>query len=220
MAIITNRRRNNLVALSLVAPFLVIFALFFLYPFYRVVQMSFTDAPLLGGGEWVGLANYVKLLSDKLFYTAIVNNGYFVLLTVIPTTIIALGIALMVNRLKGRLQAFVLVIFFLPYVLPVSVVTEIWNWMLDFQYGILQPVIAFFTGKPVAVFRNPYWVMPVDRRGDDLVDQRLQRAALHRRPAQHLRPSSTRPPPSTAPRPASSSGASPGRSSGRSPRSS
>ena len=160
MAIITNRRRSNLVALSLVAPFLVAFTLFFLYPFYRVVQMSFTDAPLLGGGEWVGLANYAKLLSDKLFYTSIVNNAYFVLLTVIPTTAIALGIALMVNRLKGRLQAFVLVIFFLPYVLPVSVVTEIWLWMLDFQYGILQPVFVFFTGKPVAVFRNPYWVMP------------------------------------------------------------
>ena len=160
MAIITNRRRSNLVALSLVAPFLVAFGLFFLFPFYRVVQMSFTDAPLLGGGEWVGLANYVKLLSDKLFYTSIVNNAYFVLLTVIPTTAIALGIALMVNRLKGRLQAFVLVIFFLPYVLPVSVVTEIWLWMLDFQYGILQPVFTLFTGKPVAVFRNPYWVMP------------------------------------------------------------
>jgi len=160
MAIITNRRRSNLVALSLVAPFLVTFTLFFLYPFYRVVQMSFTDAPLLGGGEWVGLANYAKLLSDKLFYTSIYNNAYFVLLTVIPTTAIALGIALMVNRLKGRLQAFVLVIFFLPYVLPVSVVTEIWLWMLDFQYGILQPVLVFFTGKPVAVFRNPYWVMP------------------------------------------------------------
>ena len=187
MAIITNRRRSNLVALSLVAPFLVAFGLFFLCPFYRVVQMSFTDAPLLGGGEWVGLANYAKLLSDKLFYTSIVNNAYFVLLTVIPTTAIALGIALMVNRLKGRLQAFVLVIFFLPYVLPVSVVTEIWLWMLDFQYGILQPVIAFFTGKPVAVFRNPYWVMPTHRRAHHLVDERLQRAPLHRRPAQHPR---------------------------------
>jgi multiple sugar transport system permease protein len=161
MAIITSRRRNAVVALSLVAPFLATFVLFFLYPLYRVIEMSFTDAPLLGGGEWVGLENYRRLLSDKLFYTAIVNNGYFVLLTVIPTTIIALLIALMVNRLKGGLQAFVLVIFFLPYVLPVSVVTEIWNWMLDFQYGVLQPVIEFFTGKPVAVFRNPYWVMPM-----------------------------------------------------------
>ena len=127
----------------------------FVYPTVQMFRISFTDAPLLGGGEWVGLANYAKLLSDKLFYTSIVNNAYFVLLTVIPTTAIALGIALMVNRLKGRLQAFVLVIFFLPYVLPVSVVTEIWLWMLDFQYGVLQPVLVFFTGKPVPVFATP-----------------------------------------------------------------
>ncbi len=32
--------------------------------------------------------------------------------------------------------------------------------MLDFQFGVLQPVIEFFTGKPVPVFKNPYWVMP------------------------------------------------------------
>lgn len=51
--------------------------------------------------------------------------------------------------------------FFLPYILPVSVVTMIWTWMLDFQFGVLQPVLAFFTGKPVPVFKNPYWVMPM-----------------------------------------------------------
>ena len=39
--------------------------------------------------------------------------------------------------------------------------TEIWTWMLDFQFGILQPVITLFNGDPVAVFRNPYWVMPM-----------------------------------------------------------
>ena len=160
MATIGNRRKNLAVAYSLVAPFLVVFTIFFLYPVAKVLQMSFTDAPLIGEGTWVGLANYQRLLSDKLFFTSITNNGYFVLLTVIPTTVIALLIALMVNRLKGRLQALVLVIFFLPYILPVSVVTEIWLWMLDFQYGVLQPVITFFTGKPIAVLRNPYWVMP------------------------------------------------------------
>jgi len=160
MAMLSNRRKNAVVAYSLVAPFVIVFALFFLYPTLKVVQMSFTDAPLIGQGTWVGLANYKKLLADKLFFTSLINNGYFVLLTVIPTTIIALGIALMVNRLKGRLQALILVLFFLPYVLPVSVVTEIWLWMLDFQYGVLQPAIALFTGKHVAVFKNPYWVMP------------------------------------------------------------
>ncbi|MCA0964097.1 carbohydrate ABC transporter permease [Salipiger bermudensis] len=160
MAMIRNRSRHRLVAYSLILPFVAIFALVFAYPVIEVVRMSFTDAPLIGGGEWVGFDNYTRLLSDKLFYTSLVNNGYFVLLTVIPTTVIALVIALAVNRLSGRMQALALVMFFMPYVLPVSVVTQIWAWMLDFQFGILQPVIEFFTGKPVPVFKNPFWVMP------------------------------------------------------------
>ncbi len=160
MAMLTNRRRKTLVAYSLVAPFVLTFAIFFVYPTFRVFQLSFTDSPLIGAGHWIGFANYQKLFADKLFFTSLKNNGYFVLLTVIPTTVIALFLAMMINRLKGKRQALALMVFFLPYVLPVSVVTEIWLWMLDFQYGVLQPVIAFFTGKPVAVFKNPYWVMP------------------------------------------------------------
>ncbi|SIS91544.1 carbohydrate ABC transporter permease [Paracoccus saliphilus] len=160
MAMIRNKARHRLVAVSLILPFVAIFALVFAYPVVEVVRMSFTNAPLIGGGEWIGLDNYIRLFSDKLFYTSVVNNGYFVLLTVIPTTVIALGIALAVNRLSGRMQALVLVMFFTPYVLPVSVVTQIWAWMLDFQFGILQPVIEFFTGKSVPVFKNPNWVMP------------------------------------------------------------
>ncbi len=160
MAMIRNKSRHRLVAISLILPFVAIFALVFAYPVVEVVRMSFTDAPLIGDGDWVGLANYRRLLTDSLFYTSLVNNGYFVLLTVIPTTIIALMIALAVSRMSGRMQALALVLFFTPYVLPVSVVTQIWSWMLDFQFGVLQPVIEFFTGKPVPVFKNPFWVMP------------------------------------------------------------
>jgi multiple sugar transport system permease protein len=161
MAMTSNRRKRVLVAYTLIAPFVVTFLIFFFYPTLRVLELSFTNAPLIGEGEFVGIDNYVRLLSDRLFFTSLKNNGYFVLLTVIPTTIIALVIALMVTRLAGGLQALVLVLFFLPYVLPVSVVTQIWAWMLDFQFGVLQPVIAFFVGKPVAVFKDPQWVMPM-----------------------------------------------------------
>ena len=156
-----NRRRRNVIAFSLIAPFVLTFVLVFRYPTIKVIQLSFTDGPLIGEGQWFGWQNYAELLSDRLFWTSLKNNGYFVLLTVIPTTVIALGIALMVNRLSGRMQALVLAIFFLPYILPVSVVTQIWAWMLDLQFGVLQPLIAFFFGEPIAVFRNPYWVMPM-----------------------------------------------------------
>ncbi|QFT70972.1 Inner membrane ABC transporter permease protein YcjO (plasmid) [Labrenzia sp. THAF35] len=160
MAMITNRRREVAVAMTLIAPFALTFVLVFLYPTIRMIELSFTNAPLIGPGEWVGLANFKRLLTDNLFYTSLKNNGYFVLLTVVPTTALALAIAMMITRLKGPLQALILALFFLPYILPVSVVTQIWAWMLDFQFGVLQPVFAFFTGKPVPVFKNPYWVMP------------------------------------------------------------
>jgi multiple sugar transport system permease protein len=161
MAMKTSRRRQATAAYVLIAPFVVIFVVFFLYPLANVVRLSFTNSPLIGEGEWVGFANFRELVSVNLFITSLVNNGYFVLLTVVPTTIVALAIALMVNRLSGRLQALALVAFFLPYILPVSVVTLVWSWMLDFQYGVLQPVLAAVAGEPVAVFRNPYWVMPM-----------------------------------------------------------
>ena len=143
-------RREIRSAILLIAPFLIVFSLFFLYPTARVIALSFTDAPLIGDGNWIGFGNYIKLFNDRLFYTSLWNNIYFVLLTVVPTTAIALMIALAVNRLGGRIQALVLTLFFLPYVLPVSVVTMIWWWMLDFQFGILQPLIAAITGRPVA----------------------------------------------------------------------
>ena len=161
MAMIENRRKKSLIALSMVTPFVLVFTTFFLYPLIEMVRISFTDAPLIGEGNWVGLENYAKLLGDRLFVTSLKNNGYFVLLTVIPTTVIALMIALAVSRLSGVKQTIAMSLFFLPYVLPVSVVTEIWAWMLDLQFGILQPVISLIAGKPVAVFKNPYWVMPM-----------------------------------------------------------
>ncbi|TRA97465.1 sugar ABC transporter permease [Agrobacterium tumefaciens] len=158
---IENRRKKSLIALSMVTPFIVVFATFFLYPLIEMVRISFTDAPLIGEGNWVGFENYAKLLGDRLFVTSLKNNGYFVLLTVVPTTIIALMISLAVSRLSGIGQTIAMSLFFLPYVLPVSVVTEIWAWMLDLQFGVLQPVISLLAGKPVAVFKNPYWVMPM-----------------------------------------------------------
>ncbi|MBO0133682.1 MULTISPECIES: carbohydrate ABC transporter permease [Agrobacterium] len=161
MAMIENRRKKSLIALSMVTPFIVVFATFFLYPLIEMVRISFTDAPLIGEGNWVGFENYAKLLGDRLFLTSLKNNGYFVLLTVVPTTIIALMISLAVSRLSGIGQTIAMSLFFLPYVLPVSVVTEIWAWMLDLQFGVLQPVISLLAGKPVAVFKNPYWVMPM-----------------------------------------------------------
>src|SRR5688500_49162 len=111
-----NRRKDLLTALLLVAPFVAIYALVFVYPTLQMFVISFTDAPLIGDGEWKGIDNYTRLDNDPRFRTAVWNTVYFVLMSVAPGTLIALLISLAVSRLKGRLQAAVLALFFLPYI--------------------------------------------------------------------------------------------------------
>jgi multiple sugar transport system permease protein len=156
-----SRRTEILTAMVLIAPFVAIYGWLFIYPTIQMVRLSLTDAPLIGAGAFIGIANYVQLIGDRLFATAVWNTTYFVLLTVIPGTLAALGIALMVSRLKGRLQSLVLAAFFLPFVLPVTVVYLIWQWVTDLQYGIMQYLITPIVGAPVNVFRRPAWFMPM-----------------------------------------------------------
>lgn len=150
-----------MVAAVLVAPFVAIYGWLFIYPTIQMVNLSLTNAPLIGAGSWIGFDNYVKLFGDRVFRTAVWNTSYFVLLTVIPGTIIALVIALMVSRLKGYTQSLVLAAFFLPFILPVTVVYLIWWWMFDLQFGILQYIIEPIIGEPIAVWRRAAWFMPM-----------------------------------------------------------
>ena len=153
-------RTQLMTATLLLAPFVVVYSVLFLYPTVRMVLMTFTKAPLIGPGEWIGFKNYTKLFGDRLFSVAFWNTMYFVLLTVVPSTLLGLVIALGVNRLKGWAQSLVLAAFFVPYILPVSVVFRIWGWMLDSQFGILQYPIAWFWGENVPIFRTLPLFMP------------------------------------------------------------
>ena len=57
-----NRRNEYFVAAVLVAPFVAVYGWLFIYPTIQMIQLSFTNAPLIGSGDWVGLKNYVRLV--------------------------------------------------------------------------------------------------------------------------------------------------------------
>jgi multiple sugar transport system permease protein len=160
-AMLRSKRTEILAASMLMAPFVVTYGVLFIYPTIKMAQLSLTNAPLIGPGKWVGLDNYFRLASDRLFSVAIWNTLYFVILSVIPSTLIGLLVALGVNRLKGWLQSVVLAAFFLPYVLPVSVVFRIWQWMCDKDFGIAQHVVQLFNnGERLSIFRTIPLFMP------------------------------------------------------------
>ncbi len=146
-------------ALLLITPFTLLYLIFFIFPTFRVFQLSFMEVPLIGGGgEYIGFENYRELMTDSRFWSSVRHTFYFVLLTVIPNTAMGLIFALMVVRLD-RLKSLVLAAFFIPFMLPVSVVTLIWQWLLDSQFGILQNLFGLF-GERIAVFGDPNWAMP------------------------------------------------------------
>ena len=156
-----SKRTEILAASMLMAPFVITYGVLFIYPTIKMAQLSLTNAPLIGPGKWVGLDNYFRLASDRLFSVAIWNTLYFVILSVIPSTLIGLLVALGVKRLKGWLQSVVLAAFFLPYVLPVSVVFRIWQWMCDKDFGIAQHVVQLFNnGERLSIFRTIPLFMP------------------------------------------------------------
>ena len=87
----------------------------FVYPTIKMLELSFTNAPLIGDGEWIGFENYVKPVQATGCSDA--RSGTPSISSCSPwsrTTLIGLVIALMVNRLKGWLQSIILAAFFLP----------------------------------------------------------------------------------------------------------
>lgn len=157
---IRNTKKETLIAMILIAPFAAIYALIFVYPTIDMFLLSFTDSPLIGEGDFVGVENYTRLESDRRFSTAFWNTAYFVVLTVIPGTLVALAISMSVSRLSGRVQSIVLALFFLPYILPVSVVYRIWDWTLNFQFGIGMHFFDWIGMDRVPIFKVTDWFMP------------------------------------------------------------
>lgn len=156
-----SKRTEILAASVLMAPFVVTYGVLFIYPTIKMVQLSLTSAPLIGAGKWVGFDNYFRLASDRLFSVAIWNTLYFVMLSVVPSTLLGLVVALAVNRLKGWVQSVVLAAFFLPHILPVSVVFRIWQWMCDKDFGVAQGVVELFNnGERLSIFRTIPVFMP------------------------------------------------------------
>ena len=153
-------RKENSAALPLVLPFIAIYLLFFVYPSAQMVVMSFTDSSLTKAGEWVGWQNYTRLLGDRKFGISVLNTLYFVLLTVIPGTLISLTLALIVNRLKGVLQAVALAAFFFPYILPVSTVTAIATALTNIDFGPFGGLVRRPSGALMPVWRNQALFFP------------------------------------------------------------
>ena len=151
----TQRGKGWRVAWVFVIPFVFFYGAFLILPAIQVAYLSLTNSDIAGLGHFVGLSNYIELIHDQDFWASVGHTIYFVVLTVVPNTAVGFLLALLVVRLR-RLRLTVLSAFFLPYVLPVSVVTTSALWILDANFGI----VSYLIGSSTAWFADPTWAMP------------------------------------------------------------
>jgi multiple sugar transport system permease protein len=149
------RRTGWRSACFFVTPFLLFYGLFLVYPAFQVAYLSLTNSDIAGQGHFIGFANYLELARDADFWASVWHTVYFIILTVVPNTLVGFLFALLVVRLR-RLRLAVLSAFFLPYVLPVSVVTTAFLWLLDANFG----VVNYLFSSQIAFFADPVWAMP------------------------------------------------------------
>jgi len=152
--VLRSARREGLPATLLLAPFVIAFLLFFLVPAGVTFWMSLTESSLTRTNAFVGLANYATLAADPSFWDSVLNTFYFALLTVLPLTALGLVMAL-VNRFV-KAQAWLQGVFFLPFVLPISVMTLIADWMLQPSSGVINHIL----GGQRPWLADPYWALP------------------------------------------------------------
>jgi ABC-type sugar transport system permease subunit len=136
-------------------PGLAIAAMFIVYPVVATIWLSFTSWTGLGPTSFIGWSNFQELAEDADFLVAIKNNLIFAVVVTLGTVGLGTVFALALNRRVPfwRLYRFV---FFLPYILPMTIAAIMWSNAVDPNYGWLtRLIVAIHPSWSVGLLGNP-----------------------------------------------------------------
>jgi multiple sugar transport system permease protein len=152
------RRDDTRLAMLFIAPALIGFLVFMVWPTLRGIYLSFTKFNLLTPAEFNGLDNYVRMVQDPVFWNAMRVTVYYVVINIGLQTVLALAIAVMMQRLTKRtwLRGVVLT----PYLVSNVVAAMVFLWILDYQLGIGNQVLEYIGIDRIAFLADSAWVIP------------------------------------------------------------
>lgn len=137
------------VAYLFIAPALVHFLAFQLYPILWSVSLSFVRFNMQGN-RWVGAQNYALLVGDPIFWRSLANAALYAAAVVPAGLALALGLSALIFPLPARAQTFYKSAFYLPGVVSVVVLSMVWLWLFDpTNKGLLNYVLSIAGVGPV-----------------------------------------------------------------------
>ena len=152
----TNRlvMHENIAGYLFMAPFLLFFFGFVVYPMFMCIYTSFFDATMGREDIFIGFENYKTLFADDVFWIALRNTLVIVVVSVPVTCAFSLWIATMISKMPVAATSAFRCIFYLPVVTGSVAVTMVWKWMFNNYYGILN-----YLGKGMGLIdKNINWL--------------------------------------------------------------
>jgi ABC-type sugar transport system permease subunit len=152
------KRAGRHIPYLFIAPFLVIFLAFSVYPMGFALQLSFTNWHGAGALRFTGLANYRYLLTSPDFWGALGNSGLLWLLVVPVQVIVALAIAVVLtgSRFKGLFSAALIA----PFVTPLVAMAQVWIILFDTDFGAVNHALAAVGLPHVGWLTTVAWARP------------------------------------------------------------
>ena len=157
----SNRDRQNRAGFLFVLPALLFFGSVFLLPLAQSVMYSFYKILPGGAKEFVGLRLYEKVLTDSTFWTAVKNTLQLLLFSVPTTVILALAVALGLNRIISlRWRNVWAAMYFLPFATSLVAAALVWQWIYDPVYGFLNYALSLVGIPPQKWLQSLSQVLP------------------------------------------------------------
>jgi multiple sugar transport system permease protein len=146
-------------------PALAAIFIFFILPVIAAFVMSFTDFDIYSLGNiqfvrFVGFRNYLQLFNDPLFWQALQNTFYFVLVGGPLSVAVSLAAAILLNSKLVRFKSFFRVIYFAPVVTTLVAIAVVWRFVYHPRFGLLNYFLSFFGVNPIDWLGDPTYAMP------------------------------------------------------------
>jgi multiple sugar transport system permease protein len=152
-------RREVLLGLAFISPWLVGFLALTLYPILASLYYSFCEYRVLSSPRWVGLRNYVELFSDHDYFLPSLANTAFMFLELPIALAISVAIALLLNQ-KLRGMALFRTVYYLPSVVPTVAASILWLWLLNPEYGLVNKTLDWLHLPTTEWLQSPVWSKP------------------------------------------------------------
>lgn len=151
--------RRTVVGYIFILPFILGFLLWFLIPALTSVWLTFQDWNMISPAEFVGLDNFGKLLSDKLFWQALKVTAMYTAISVPLTMVLSFLLALLMNTKVRGITVF-RTVYYLPSIVPAVANAVLWAWMLNSEFGLLNVLLRAIGLPKIRWLQEPEWALP------------------------------------------------------------